>query len=367
MENLKIAVILGLILIFPSLGFAQATLGIGDHAPELKYSKWIKGTPVTEFKNDHLYAFEFWATWCGPCKAAMPHLSELARKYKSKATIVGVNIWEKTGDKPYESSLPAVTKFVNGVGDKMDYNVIADNNEQYMANKWMIAAGQNGIPATFLLKGNQIVWIGHPMTLDSIMESVLSGKYDVEATKKQFDVSRARNEEFMGKFRKLEPMQVAIRAKEYDKALAILDTLDVTDPLIAMQVNAAKTSVLFSQKKDNQALAFSRKWIESNKTVGGTIAGIILGIDGLSEQSYLYAAELGQGVLEQEGVVRPLVHHFIATAYSKAGNIKKAIEMEELAIQGAKDALKNGNFVGSVMDSTVKDFQASLAEYKKKL
>jgi len=364
----KILIIAGLMSL-ASMANAQkrATLSIGDTAPELKYSKWIKGTPVTEYKKDHLYVFEFWATWCGPCKAAMPHLSELAKKYKDQATFTGVNIWEKTGDKPYESSLPEVIKFVNSVGEKMAYNVAADNNEQHMANKWMIAAGQNGIPATFLLKNDKIIWIGHPMKLDSIMESVIAGKYDMEASKREFNSSKEKNEAFMAKFKMLEPMTKAIKAKEYDKALAIIDTLDLRDPMIAMQANAAKITVLFAQKRETEAINFSQNWLKQNKGFSGTVAGIILGTNGLSPKTYLYAADLGRSMLEEEGVVKPLVYHFIATACDKGGDLKAAIAAEEQALQGAREALKEDKFVGSILDSTVTEFEASLAAYKKRL
>ncbi|WP_159452669.1 TlpA family protein disulfide reductase [Pedobacter nyackensis] len=368
--NILKRIIFAVVLIIPTtIAAAQskAALTIGDTAPELKYAKWIKGTPVTKYEKDHLYVFEFWATWCGPCKAAMPHLSELAKKYQGKVTFVGVNIWEKTGDKPYESSLPAVTNFVKSVGDKMAYNVIADNNEQHMANKWMIAAGQNGIPSTFLLKNDKVIWIGHPMKLDSIIELSISGKYDMEAFKQEFNGSKIKNEAYMAKFKILEPMMKAFKAKEYDKTLAIIDTLNISDPMISMQANVAKLNVLFAQKKETEALSFSQNWLKDNKGFGGTVAGIIIGIEGLSKKSYLYAADLGKAVLAEEGVVKPLVQHFIATAYDKAGDVKAAVAFEIMAVQGAKDALKEGKFVGSILDSTVTEFEAQLDLYKKKL
>ncbi len=71
------------------------SLNIGDPAPSLQVREWIKGRPIQRFEKGHIYVVELWATWCGPCIAAMPHLSALAREYKDKVTILGINILEK--------------------------------------------------------------------------------------------------------------------------------------------------------------------------------------------------------------------------------------------------------------------------------
>ncbi|MEI6475488.1 MAG: TlpA disulfide reductase family protein, partial [Planctomycetota bacterium] len=39
---------------------------------------------------------DFWATWCGPCKQAMPFIQKISEDYKGKdVVILGVNTWEK--------------------------------------------------------------------------------------------------------------------------------------------------------------------------------------------------------------------------------------------------------------------------------
>ena len=67
-------------------------LKIGDKAPALQVAKWLKGTPVKAFEPGKVYVVEFWATWCGPCKQSIPHLTELQKKYAGKVKFVGVAV-----------------------------------------------------------------------------------------------------------------------------------------------------------------------------------------------------------------------------------------------------------------------------------
>lgn len=157
-------------------GTSAAELKVGDPAPPLSIGKWIKGEPVTQFEPGKVYVMEFWATWCGPCIAAIPHITELQEKYKDQGVIfIGTSVWER------DAAQSKVEPFVKQQGDKMNYRVAMDDRSDggtgAMAKNWLAAAGQNGIPCSFIVdQSGKIAWIGHPMRLEEPLKKVLAGK-----------------------------------------------------------------------------------------------------------------------------------------------------------------------------------------------
>lgn len=73
---------------------SRVSLNLADRARSLTVQEWIKGSPIQQFKENHIYVIEFWATGCKPCIATMPHVSELANKYKDKITVIGICVYE---------------------------------------------------------------------------------------------------------------------------------------------------------------------------------------------------------------------------------------------------------------------------------
>src|SRR5579862_9690305 len=169
---------------------SAGTLKIGMAPPPLKAAKWIKGQPVASFEKGKVYVVDFWGTWCQPCRVTIPHLTQLAKKYAGKVNFTGISVWEDknsaaTGSTEYMAKVAA---FVKDVGDKMDYNVAVDDPKGTLSDTWLAAAGQNGIPATFVIdRDSKLAWVGHPMAgLDEVLAKEIAGTFDpVAEAKKQ--------------------------------------------------------------------------------------------------------------------------------------------------------------------------------------
>ena len=170
-------------------------LSVGDAAPIA--GGWSSTGLIKQIANPEVIpgnpvVIEFWATWCGPCKRMMPHLSKLQKKYGTdQLNIIGVT----SPDKGQTQS--QIESFVKKQGTRMNYWVFSDEGQMW--KDWMDAAGQKGIPCSFIVGAEgRIQYIGHPgaSQFDEILEKVVRGRYDhasmTKAKKHLSEIKRAR-------------------------------------------------------------------------------------------------------------------------------------------------------------------------------
>lgn len=237
------------------------TLKAGDTAPPLRVETFLKGAPVEAFKPGHIYVLEFWATWCGPCIAAMPHLSELHAQYKDRDVhVIGVNIWE---DQAYsEKTLPKVRSFLEKRPSLMTYAVAYDGAAKGADTAWMAAAGRTVIPTTFVVdKAGKVAWIGHPGELDPVLESVLAGDWDAVEGPKKLKAAR-------------EAAQAACKkyAESLDAGEAAWAEATRGKPWLAKRYLGLRYSEMIAAGHFERGYALGRTIFESAKAAGDAVA-----------------------------------------------------------------------------------------------
>eukprot|EP00933_Yihiella_yeosuensis_P078673 TRINITY_DN90411_c0_g1_i1.p1 TRINITY_DN90411_c0_g1~~TRINITY_DN90411_c0_g1_i1.p1 ORF type:complete len:135 (+),score=24.99 TRINITY_DN90411_c0_g1_i1:16-420(+) len=110
----------------------------------------LKGDLKGDVTDGGAYVLEFWATWCPPCVRSIPHVTELAKKYPN-ITFIGVT------NEPVSRAKP----FVDRMGEKMDYVVVAD--ETQITNVYAEELNIEGIPHAVIINKGVIVHQSHPM------------------------------------------------------------------------------------------------------------------------------------------------------------------------------------------------------------
>ncbi len=155
-------------------------LRIGDPAPPLDITHWLKGEAVKSFRPGTVYVLEFWATWCGPCVANMEHLSEGHDRYlRDEVTVIGLS----------DERLSKVVSFLASrygqqdtlQNDRIRYSLATDPDRS-VYRAYMDAAGLRGIPTVFVIgKDARVEWVGHPQKMDAVLASVVDDTWQRSA------------------------------------------------------------------------------------------------------------------------------------------------------------------------------------------
>lgn len=108
---------------------------------------------------------DFWATWCGPCKASFPGMQQALNNYKDDPNVafVFIDSWERGGDKAKNAS-----DFIQSKG--YTFNVLLDLDDQVITSY-----GVSGIPTKFVLdKSGKIRFksIGYSGSSEALVEEI---------------------------------------------------------------------------------------------------------------------------------------------------------------------------------------------------
>jgi len=151
------------LLIATVIAAAAAEPAIGVTAPDLGSTSTLNtkdgaGVNLTGLRGK-VVVVDFWATWCGPCVEAIPHMQTLHDTYRDKGLVVIGHTDGSSRDLPAFITEKKIT-YVISVGKDIGG-----------------AYGDPEIPHVFVIDpAGKVAWHGHPAQLtDAVIEEQLKG------------------------------------------------------------------------------------------------------------------------------------------------------------------------------------------------
>ncbi|WP_236621402.1 redoxin domain-containing protein [Rhodopirellula sallentina] len=348
---------------------------IGSPAPALDIENWIhdgegRYPKVTEFEPGKVYVVEFWATWCGPCIASMPHIVELQKAYADRGVqIVSITREDvETVDAFLQREVRQGSRHTDDpegeAGDKNEddeseeeptpltygeltkaYCLTSDpdgsTNRDYMK-----AAMQNGIPCAFIVgKDAKIEWIGHPMSIDDVLEQVVSDRWDRETYREEF-AAKQESRAIITQLSKL------LRSKKEDEAIELIDDYIANGKSEASktQLKSIKLSLLMTRAKTAQSAAnrVATEMLADESLDASGVNQIAWSVYELSRDSQAkknnvlqMALNATQDAVSDAGANAVYLMDTIAHLQYELGDLASAIETQRAAVEAATPEVRS--------------------------
>lgn len=340
---------------------------VGDAAPPLRIREWIKGKPFQKFENGKFYVIEFWASWCKPCIAAMPHISRLAAKYKDKIAFLGVDILENK-----TTSTKKIKSFVDSMGLQMNY-AVAIEDSSFMVTGWLDAFDERGIPKTFVINTEgRVAWIGQPKELDEALSKIINNEWNIKEVLAKRNLNRRLEELDDSLNYELKryidnPFKPGDLGKPDSALLEIHEIVSNEPSLKYAPIIANHTFYSLLKTNPHKAYEYGKTVITTSTYTSPAFDAIIGPIEWYSDklnlplEIYQLGAEAYQAKIDSypypEIVNIPKLYHKMAEWYWRAKDKSKAINAIQKAIQIMKDRKNIPAKEIDVLESLLKQYK----------
>lgn len=116
---------------------------LNQQAPELVVKEWVTKAPKTKGK---FILIDFWATWCGPCRKAIPELNIFAEKFKKDLVVIGLS--DETKEKVLKMTEPEIKYY-----SALDSTATTKNAYEVKGIPHLVLISPKGV----------VVWEGFPL------------------------------------------------------------------------------------------------------------------------------------------------------------------------------------------------------------
>lgn len=152
----KLTLFIFLLIITQKSLFAQ--IKIGEKINLLQAN--LLSVDQSKLDPSKIIVIDFWATWCGPCIAAFPHLDSLQAKYKKQVQIIALS-----DEKPLK-----VISFLKGKKKSLSFFI---DQRQQVFKRFEIETR----PFTAILDSKRtLIWVGSSQHLEDALKKIIKGE-----------------------------------------------------------------------------------------------------------------------------------------------------------------------------------------------
>lgn len=263
----------------------------------------------------------------------MPHLSKLAKEYEGKVTFLGLSDEDIDTVKDFLADESNVMEGKTW-GEAMAYAVATDPDKSVKESIFS-AAGQRGIPASFIISEGKVQWIGHPMSIDATLEKVVSGDWDITQAKKEH-ADRIAVQKLMGDLRK--KMAEAQASGNWDEVLSALDKgIEKYPTNDSLQMQKFNVLLLFAQRSE-EAYTLGNEVVEKvwgNAQVLNQIAWTVVDDARVKQRDLGFAQRVAERANELTKSKDGAIMDTLARVHYEAGRLEKAVEWQRKAVKNA--------------------------------
>ncbi|MET3682240.1 peroxiredoxin [Alkalibacillus flavidus] len=138
------------------------SIEVGDQAPNFQLETLDgKQVELADYRGQKVF-INFWATWCPPCRAEMPHMQDITEEYGDDVVILGVNATSQ------ESDVSKVSDFVNEYG--LEFPILMDETGEVNVRYQALS-----LPTTYFVNTEGVVQIPRhvgPLSYDDMVDKI---------------------------------------------------------------------------------------------------------------------------------------------------------------------------------------------------
>ena len=327
-------------------------LTIGSEAPDLDIEHWVSDNDgsfehVTKFEKGKIYVVEFWATWCQPCIAQMPHLADLQKKFADQ----GVQVIS-VSDEEIDTVEEFLDRPVRGDDQERSYRELTGtycltaDPDKSVWKDYLLAAEQGGIPCVFIVgKTGLVEWIGHPGLMDKPLKQIVNDKWDRDEALVAFNKANKQMKQrrlltkavqTLNQMRlnaedeeAIEYLSGLINNEEYEFAKGILTTMRLQLMVLTGHADAASALIQFTKENRENSMALNEvAWgiYEQHEAQGDVSREVLVAAKATAEAAV-------KAEPDSDAILDTLAHYI----YVVDGDLDKAIEIQKKAVELAGD------------------------------